>query len=406
MQFKHPQQSILARQALCDITSALVENTEKSIEEQGVGLLTGLAGQQLYLWQLHKKFPELASQNEFSARMTIIDEQLPFLHSEPAFSYGLTGIAWLYEYFLHGENYQIEFNNNTDILLLQYLEQEHWDGELEFIRGLSGFSVYIARRKNAELGLPLARAILKNLKNHWHSFNDGMGAWEVSKNSFFRFNKTTSEPEFNLGLAHGVPSIIAALIPLLTHHELHNEISNLLEGSCRWLIQQQQASKKLDSCFSYITGHPCQSRLGWCYGDATIALTLLRTGKELNNNDFILAGESIALKSAVRRLESSQIQDTGICHGSAGLALIFEVITHYYNNTIISNAAQYWFEYTLEQYKTTGLDGFNAVREVDSTICTLPDYSLLGGYAGIGLMLLTAFTKETNWLDALLLKHN
>lgn len=406
VQFNQPHQSSLARQALNDIAALLVKDAKQSLEQQGVGLLTGLAGQQLFFWQLHKQFPELACQHEFSARMTLIEEQIPFLHSQLAFGYGLTGVAWLYEFFLHEGNYQAEFNHNTDVLLLQHLQQNDWTGELEFIRGLSGFAVYIARRQTAELGLPLAQALLTLLEQQWHQFADGTGAWEVATNSFFRFNQATDNPEYNLGLAHGVPSIIASLLPLLAHQQLHSQIQTLLQASCQWLIQQQQTSEKFGSCFAYITEQPCQSRLGWCYGDATIALTLLRVGNAINRDDFTAAGKNIALKAAQRRLKSSLVQDAGICHGSAGLALIFQVITRYYTESTLSQAAQYWFEHTLALYQTSGLDGFNAVREQDNSNCRLPDHGLLGGYAGIGLVLLMAFNVETNWLDALLLTNN
>ncbi|MCS6133881.1 hypothetical protein G3496_02885 [Shewanella baltica] len=406
VQFNQPQQSSLAKQALNDIAALLAKDAEQSLEQQGVGLLTGLAGQQLFFWQLHKQFPELACQLEFSSRMTLIEEQIPFLHSQLAFGYGLTGVAWLYECFLHEGNYQAEFNHNTDVLLLQHLQQSDWTGELEFIRGLSGFAVYIARRQTAELGLPLAQALLTRLEQQWHQFADGTGAWEVATNSFFRFNQATDDYEFNLGLAHGVPSIIASLLPLLAHQQLHSQIKTLLQASCQWLIQQQQASETFGSCFAYITDQPCQSRLGWCYGDATIALTLMRVGNAIDNDNFTAAGKNIALKAAQRRLTSSQVQDAGICHGSAGLALIFQVITRYYTESSLSQAAQYWFEHTLALYQTSGLDGFNAVREQDNSTCRLPDHGLLGGYAGIGLVLLMAFDVETNWLDALLLTNS
>lgn len=405
MQFNQPQQSSLAKQALSDIAELLTNNAEQSVEQQGGGLLTGLAGQQLFFWQLHKQFPELACQQKFSQRMTLIEQQMPRLQSELAFGYGLTGVAWLYEFFLREGDYQIEFNHNTDVLLLHHLQQCDWTGELEFIRGLSGFAVYIARRKTAQLALPLAQALLALLTQKWQQFGDGTGTWEVATDSFFRFDQVTDNPEFNLGLAHGVPGIIAALLPLLAFKQLREPIQTLLQASCQWLIQQQQTSQQYGSCFAYITGQPCQSRLGWCYGDATVALTLLRAGESLGRVDFTAVGEAIALQAAQRQLSNSQVQDAGICHGSAGLALIFHAIGRYSPEQALSQAAQYWFEHTLTLYKTQGLAGFNAVREQDNSAYRLPDHGLLGGYAGIGLVLLTAFGIEANWLDAFLLSE-
>lgn len=403
MQFTQTQQRSLAKQALGDIASVLEKDAQQSVEQQGGGLLTGLAGQQLFFWQLHKQFPELACQQAFSARMTLIEQQMPRLQSELAFGYGLTGVAWLYEFFLREGDYQTEFNHNTDVLLLQHLQQADWAGELEFIRGLSGFAVYIARRRTAELGLPLAQALLALLTRKWHSFDSGTGAWEVPAASFFRFEPTSEQPEFNLGLAHGVPATIAALLPLLAYQQLHEPIQALLKASCLWLVKQQQSSLEYGSCFSYLAGQPCQSRLGWCYGDATIALTLLRVGEALGIEDITKAGKDIALQAAQRRLSNSQVHDAGICHGSAGLALIFKIMARYCPEPSLHQAAQYWFDHTLALYQTQGLAGFNAVREQDNAARYLPDHGLLGGYAGIGLVLLTAFGVEANWLDAFLL---
>ncbi|WP_445945313.1 lanthionine synthetase LanC family protein [Shewanella sp.] len=404
MQFTHPLQISLAKQALSDIASLLEDDAELSVQQQGGGLLTGLAGQQLFFWQLHKQFPELACQQKFSERMALIEQQMPRLQSELAFGYGLTGIAWLYEFFLREGDYHTEFNHNTDVLLLQHLQDNNWTGELEFIRGLSGFSVYIAKRRTAELGLPLAKALLELLTRKWHDFADGTGTWNVAADSFFRFHPTSEKNEYNLGLAHGVPAIIAALLPLLAHQSLRTPVMALLQASCYWLLKQQQSSLQYGSCFSYLAGEPCQSRLGWCYGDATIALTLLRVGEALNLTDLTTAGKEIALQAAIRRLSDSQVHDAGICHGSAGLALIFHIMARYCSDTSLPQAAQYWFEHTLSLYQHQGLTGFNAVREQDNSAQRLPDHGLLGGYTGIGLVLLTALGVEANWLDALLME--
>jgi len=368
-----------------------------------IGLLTGDSGHLLFDWYFQKKFDGYVNNSYFEKKLEAIQSSIGSATTDLSICKGLTGVAWLFELVLKesGEAYSYTFNAPTDRLLERLTEPESWDGEMEFILGISGLSPYAARRlQNGRGG-----RIIENIYNVHCSkvslFGDDEASWETPHKSVYRLNRDQEHQEFNLGLAHGVPGIILSLIPATGINSTRVEAKKLILKASNWLIQQKKENPK-QSSFGYVSGDNANSRLGWCYGDLGIAIALARAGECLQNENLKHEALEIALKASTRDIQSSGVVDASVCHGSAGIAMLFDRLDNVFEHPDLRSAKHYWINDILYRYKKNGLSGLSYYDNCTDKYTR--DYSLLNGIAGVGLVLLTELGVKPEWSDVLLLQ--
>ena len=145
-----------------------------------------------------------------------------------------------------------------------------------------------------------------------------------------------------------------------------------------------------------------KSRLAWCYGDLGIGLALWQAGKAVKNHVWKEKGLDILLQSTKRRaLHETSVIDAGICHGSAGLVMIFRRLFFETQRDEFKDVILYWIDQTLNLSRfNDGLAGYKSFVK-NEWIC---DYSLLTGISGIGLTLLSyLFEDKQEWDELFLL---
>ncbi|MEW6991960.1 lanthionine synthetase LanC family protein [Colwelliaceae bacterium 6441] len=368
------------------------------------GLLGGLSGDLLFLVKLSQYQPALVNENIFNNKLEYLQQQLDSQVHRPDLNTGLSGQGWFFEYInqAQGRDYDAELCEGIDEILLEALAIENWKGEIETVLGLSGIAIYAGRRQLKSAPVALFEKIVTHFEYTATQISANTQSWSQPSGSVYRFNKDHLEiPEFNLGLAHGVPGIIAAILPALKIPVLFKRTKRLLVQSCDWLLQQELAQPQNISCFSSSCNDKKGSRLGWCYGDVTIALTLARVGKALELPSYIDKARQISLHAANRDSAQGMINDAGICHGSAGLSLIFQLLNQQLNEPKLEQAANNWLLYTLALYRDKGLPGFYMYSPLTKEY--QEDTSFLMGYGGIGLCLLSALGETPDWADCLLL---
>lgn len=141
--------------------------------------------------------------------------------------------------------------------------------------------------------------------------------------------------------------------------------------------------------------------MGWCYGDLGVALAMWQAGKVMNQTKWKDKALEVFLYATTRKDPDTEfVKDAGICHGSAGLAMIFrrmyletgieefKTATDHWINETLKNAR---FEDGLAGYKRLTMDGWEN------------DYSLIMGIAGIGLVLISYLTNDAQEWDELFL---
>ena len=237
-------------------------------DANNLGFINGLSGELLFLCQANKFDKSLVNETAFDNKVQFFQEHLHKTATQFDFSHGISGGGWSLEY-------------------LNQAQGEDYDPEL---------------------------------------CEDTL-TWRQPDNSRYRLNREdTKQAEYNLGLAHGVPGIIAAILPALQIPQLKTRTERLLRQSCDWLLQQQLNTPDQQSYFSLSTTQTRCSRLAWCYGDLTIALTLARVGKSLKIPSYMNKAKEISLHTALRNEKNGKVYDAGLCHGSASIALIFQIL--------------------------------------------------------------------------------
>lgn len=369
---------------------------------QSLSLLIGLPGRLLFHWYAAKSQLISVDIDRFEHQLTQLSQSASSFLSDHSFGYGLAGFGWFMELLLteRSDGYDPDFNQDVEDILTSSLSRfARWPGEIEHVLGLSGIAIFAARRFKQGRGIELYGNIVRLLDNLAIYEQPNKYKWSAPENSVYRVVKGSSEPEYNLGLAHGVPAIICALLPATSLPGFGDKAKKLILGGCNWLVEQQFSDAPANSCFSCRVDDVAPSRLGWCYGDLTIALTLARVGQTLERQDLVDEAKRIGLHAARRDENSAMVKDAGICHGSAGLMLIFQMLNEIIPMPEFEKASDYWLENTIVRFKENGIEGFYANKAGN----LIEETGLLEGYSGVGLCLLARQGISPDWADALLL---
>jgi len=389
-----------ARQLL----AALIQQTQQQLlPPYQSGILSGLSGQLLFLWQAAKMYPELVDEPLFNQQLILLQQYGVRQTDIRSFGYGISGVGWFFEYILADDDYQADFNAGTDTLLQNYLQQLPAEADIEFVIGLSGLAVYLARRARHGQAEQATALLLGAIAERAVFLQPEQCSWPTPVGSAYRLQKESTAVEYNLGLAHGMPAVLAALLGLIPHLAEPTHARHLLKAGCDWLLQQQQSVITFGSYFANAADRPACSRLGWCYGDLTLALTLFRAAELLAEPGYAELARQMSLHCSRRREQDGMVFDAGLCHGYAGLVLIFGLLSQYFPAAEVLAAKQYWLEKVLNQYQSHGLAALHKQVERADELTAQEEPGLLSGYAGIGLCLLAAEGQSTDWVDLLLL---
>jgi len=305
------------------------------------------------------------------------------------FCSGLSGILYLFE-FLRENNFIDMDVNSVQPALNDYLVfqmRKNMSGEyFDFMHGALGVGLYFLKKRT---GLEYIRELIDFLyATALKSDNNHIFKWE----SFVMDKDENFRTAYNFALSHGMSSIIIFLSRVINSGISDDRIIEMLSGSIDYFYSQEkdflQFGSYFPSCiFKDSPEDISKSRLGWCYGDLGVGIALCQAGKAINKPKWKNKGLEILLQSTQRRnLNENFVRDAGICHGSAGIALIYRRLFLETHRDEFKEATDYWIQQTLN-FSTfkDGLVGYKTLKKREG-IC---DYSLLTGISGIGLVLLS-----------------
>ncbi len=305
---------------------------------------------------------------------------------------GLMGLGWAIQHLrgkLPGLDGEADLSE-IDIILRDYLASSPWRDEYDLIGGLVGLGVYALER------LPAAAACLERVIELLTET-----AERQAKEITWWTNPAWLPPEtraknplgyYNLGLAHGIPGVVAFLGRACAAGIAIDKVRHLLEGAVRWLLAHQQPGG-----FAAWYGPEVETksaRLAWCYGDPGVAVALLGAARCVAEPTWEREARAIARRAAERPNEQAGVVDAGLCHGAAGLAHLFNRLYQATGELQLAEAARSWFGRTLEMHRPgRGIGGYEALLpDANGALNWLPDAGLLTGSAGIALALLAAVT--------------
>lgn len=119
----------------------------------------------------------------------------------------------------------------------------------------------------------------------------------------------SSDNGADLGLAHGVPGVIAAFSAAATQSWNRPEVLEALKRGGAWLAAHSGAT--------YRVGDSKHARLAWCYGHPSYAIAYFWLAA-LHPEFGPLAAQSARESLRVRQLDHHAIIDACLCHGEAG----------------------------------------------------------------------------------------
>jgi lantibiotic biosynthesis protein len=207
----------------------------------------------------------------------------------------------------------------------------------------------------------------------------------------------------DLGVAHGIPGVIAFLAQVYRLGLAHARVQRLLDGAIDWLFRQRRTADD-GAVFAYTSeDYACAARLAWCYGDLGIAATLWMAGDCAARSEWKRQAGWLARLAAKRTLKESGIIDPFLCHGAAGVAHLFNRLYQNTGDILLREAAVNWYSHLL------GADFNREAEERDSEasdsdpISSARVLGLLEGEIGVALSLLSATTSAAPTWDRILL---
>lgn len=355
----------------------------------GAGLIAGDSAAALF-FSYYKRF---SNREEFSqSAQQKIDEILDRLVNyegdyDTSFGYGLAGIGWLFQHLLkvNPELDEVEIPDDFRKLIawstIESINQKNYD----FFVGAVGRALFFYSDSNAEIKNKLLFDFLSR-------FPELSVRQESNGLSWF----SSGDEDCNLGLSHGIASIIVLLSKLLHSGINTANTTRLLDGTITYLLSLQSNRSDSLSVFpntSESIGY--NSRLAWCYGDLGISMALLQAGISSQNENWIRQAMTILRRTTLRtNLEANFVSDPFFCHGAIGIAHIFNRVYQYSKEESFLVSSRYWANIALEMIETQNILSDQSI--------VAPD--LLDGFAGLGLSLIALVSDiEPQWDACLLL---
>jgi hypothetical protein len=208
---------------------------------------------------------------------------------------------------------------------------------------------------------------------------------------------------FNLGMAHGVPGLLAALAVACREKAVFSGLPEAVERLASWLLDQQELS-----AWPEIIGldglRTPGGRPGWCYGVPGLARALYLAGDALDVVGWREQAVSALVHTLDQPWDSFGMRDAGLCHGWAGLLHTTQRMAWDSDDPRLAAAVDELAERVTASFDTNAPFGFR--YDATGEIQMHPDRpGFLWGAAGVALALNTYATAQpptTRWDLALL----
>jgi lantibiotic modifying enzyme len=307
----------------------------------------------------------------------------------PDFFEGFTGIGWAID---HLQELLFEGSEDDDDPIGESLVQvlgrpaPFTRGEFDLIGGISGYGIYAFHA----LPRPAARQALELLVRRLIEIGepvDGGFSWFSPPEVLQDWDREDApNGRFNLGVSHGVAAVISVLGMCAAAGVMSDGQRSILDRAVAWLLAQKQEGKTWCFANAVVEGKPSErDRLAWCYGDAGVAAALYTAARHCGDERWEAAALDVARTAARRPMDDCRIFDAGLCHGSAGLAHLFNRMYQASGDPELAEAARAWYRHTLDlQQRGAGIAGYAFLFPPD----WLPVNGFVPGVAGVGLGLL------------------
>lgn len=368
----------------------------------------GYAGAALFYAYLHAASANAAAADRALEALERSTSALAERQMLPALYSGFLSAGWVVTHLtrdlFEGDESLVEEIDGALRHLLSNIEDRI---TFELIYGLAGYGTYLVER----LPNPGAAALLGRILDLLEQTRDASGVWHSDPGWMTPWQREQMPRGcYNLGVAHGIPGVIGFLAAANREGLADPRLARFAEDAVRWTLAcKWDEPSSVFPAFIPVDAEPYPTRTAWCYGDLGVAGVLLSAAQSFGCDDWKREALAIAHTAARRSREETKVKDSGLCHGSTGIAHLFNRIAQATGDDELRDAAERWYRITLDMRRPgeglAGLLSWVDVIEngkfVGGEWKTEP--SFLSGVAGTGLALLAAVTDfEPRW-DRMLL---
>lgn len=394
------EEAMEASRAIREIARMLAERRSDPFGHASAGLLHAYLGR-AYPEERHEEAAAAAIDRAIDAAATT---DLP-----PLLFGGSIGVGWAIEH-LHGDvpTIAVDTNDSIDEAIASWLDPgRRWRGDYDLLSGgLVGLGVYALERLPHPAAMACLERVIDRLADAAERQGDGV-AWRTPPELLLP-DKRLEHPGgyYNLGIAHGVPAVIALLGQ--AYAAGIERVRPLLDGAVRWLLRCKRRPGAGSVFPPFVDPGSTElrsSRAAWCYGDPGVAIALFGAGLRAAEPHWQGEALWVAHHAARRPPEDTRVNGAGMCHGTAGLGHIFNRLFQATRDPVFGGAARWWFKRTLAlRSPGHGPAGYpvrraqGAERATDPHEDWIADPCLLTGVTGIALALLAAISNiEPRW---------
>lgn len=228
----------------------------------------------------------------------------------------------------------------------------------------------------------------------------------------------------NLGIPHGLPGLLIFLVRLKEMNFKHSKLEILIQGILKTILNSKnkviQDSHFPDELYILNYGEEFyrSSRLAYCYGDLGIAYAVLYTSKVLGKPELKteisvtieVLKNRLVTNSSIDVYEDYFFLDTAFCHGLSGIVYMFNKINELIEDKDFEERIRYWEKELLsnleKQLTVTPpiyYPDYKQPTNKNEEKYTIDEQSILVGYSGTGLVLLSLIYKKQDWSSFLML---
>lgn len=396
------------RRLLDSITATVLHSLQHDRPDSlSCGIMGGDAGAVLFLFHKARFDDDEVLQEQAMMLLERLLEQAGEESGHSLFA-GLPGMVWLLIY-LQREGFIDEDESLISETLLDHL----CEASLKMMRA--------AQYDYMHNGLSTAVAFLASpelVRRRTHYFEEVVAALDATaiqyrENAVYWEYLYTQTPGqgVSLGLCHGSPSVISFLGKLCQLGVAIEASQALIRKAVRFMQLHCDAGR-MDCNYPSLV-HPGAlppydpTRLGWCYGDMGIAVSLIHA--------FNATGDKM-YKQEVDRIISVMLQrkdvhrwmrdDAALCHGTWGIAHLFLRFCQYSQQQALKGQAGYWIRQSLQLTKESENGVEISAKEYEEVIWT-SNVSVLNGISGVGLVILGMLADEKlSWDEVYFLDIN
>jgi class I lanthipeptide synthase len=211
-------------------------------------------------------------------------------------------------------------NERVDSALLDLLAQEPWRGHYDLIRGLVGIGVYALGRLPRAAAVTCLERVVDHLEAAAERNTDGATWLTSSRLMAADARREFPRGRYDIGLAHGVPGVIALLGRTHAAGVAVDRAGSLLEEAVTWLLSGRLPARATTS-FPYGRApglEPRPARSAWCYGDPGVAAALFGAARAVGERAWEQEAMTIARRAARRPAQETGVIDAGLCHEVRG----------------------------------------------------------------------------------------